>query len=96
MTLFEPQNTYPINSGLIIQASSEESDIKEGEMSEKVAMGIAVSHSMMGHFINNSTYDLMLIRSERNEDTKGLWTEQLIDEEYANVEMNIVVSKFAQ
>lgn len=35
----------------------------------------------------------MLTRSENNEDTKGLWLEELLDLDYATMESRIVLKK---
>lgn len=68
--LGEPVNTFPCNSGLILNVVGESQ-----ENFENVAIGMTMSHSLTAHFISNNTYDMLLIRSERNEDTKGLWRE---------------------
>ncbi len=70
--LGEPVNTFPCNSGLILNVRGQSE-----EEFDSVAMAMTISHSLTAHFISNNTYDMLLIRSERNEDTKGLWREQL-------------------
>jgi hypothetical protein len=52
---------------------------------------MAFSHSLMCHFISNNTFDLLLTRSERNEDSKGLWIEYFTDDEYADLDINYVI-----
>ncbi len=69
----EPVNTYPMNSGLIVGVRRDEADAS----SFSVSLGLASSHSMTLHLISNRTFDFLLSRSERNEDTKGLWREAL-------------------
>lgn len=54
-------------------------------------MAVTLSHSVLCHLINNSTYDLMLTRSHSNEDTKGLGGHYLKDTDYAYLEMNLMI-----
>jgi hypothetical protein len=66
------------------------------EDDEDVSMGIAMSHSMTCHFISNKTFDLIITRSHTNGDTKGLWKYQLNDEDYARLDMAIVIASKAR
>lgn len=50
------------------------------------------SHAMMCHFISDTTFDFLLTRSESNEDTKGLWIEELIDLNYAKLDIKLALS----
>ncbi len=59
-------------------------------------MGIATSHSMTCHFVSNKTYDLIITRSHTNGDTKGLWKYKLNDEDYAKLDMVIVIASKAR
>ncbi len=58
-----------------------------------MTMGVTLSHPVLCHLINNSTYDLMLTRSHENEDTKGLGEHKLKDTEYAYLEMSLIIQK---
>mmetsp|Transcript_26809 Transcript_26809/g.25853 ORF Transcript_26809/g.25853 Transcript_26809/m.25853 type:complete len:167 (-) Transcript_26809:783-1283(-) len=80
--LSEPLNTFPVNSGLILQSQQNKFHF---------TFGMVLSHALMGHFISNNTFDLMVTRSERNEDTKGLWREPLIDEGFAYLEVSAIL-----
>ena len=83
--LSEPLNTFPCNSGLTIF-----------EETENISLSLSLSHSLMCHFVSNTTFDLLLTRSEKSEDTKGLWSYFLEDEDYVRLDMGIVLSKLYQ
>jgi hypothetical protein len=42
--------------------------------------------------MNNMTFDFLLIRNENNEDTKGLWILEMIDESFSTLELSSVIS----
>ena len=68
LKLSSPINSYPVNNGFAISSSIDD-----------IALGTVTSRSLLFQIIKNNTYDLMLIRSFKNGDTKGIWMESLSD-----------------
>ena len=56
-----PLNSYPCNSGMIVDIPL-----------INISIGIGISHSVLCQWKNKNTFDFMLTRSVDNEDTKGL------------------------